>query len=143
MTHAILTLNYLHVLLVTVAGFLLGWLWYSPVLFAKPWMAELKITQEQMKAAAQKGMAKLFLSGFLYTFISTFGLAAILNAHQPSWWGGGALVGGFIGACVVGARVLNTGIWEQRSLRLQAINVGHEVALFAVQGTLLVVLRNW
>ena len=141
MTHAILTLNYLHVLGVTVVGFLLGWLWYSPVLFVKPWLAEMKITEEQMKASAQKGMAKFFLSAFLYTFISTFGLAALLNAHRPTWWGGGALVGGFVGLCIVGARFFNGGVWEQRSLRLLAINVGHEVVLFTLQGTLLVVLR--
>jgi hypothetical protein len=141
MTHAILTLNYLHVLVVTVAGFLLGWLWHSPVLFAKPWMAEMKLTEEDMKAAAEKGMAKFFILGFLFTFISTFGLAAILNAHRPTWWGGGALVGGFIGLCVVGARFLNNGVWEQRSWKLMAINVGHEVTLFALQGTILTVWR--
>jgi len=27
---------------VTIAGFMLGWLWYSPVLFAKAYMEELK-----------------------------------------------------------------------------------------------------
>ncbi|HEX2861374.1 MAG TPA: DUF1761 domain-containing protein [Lacunisphaera sp.] len=141
MTRAILTLNPVEVLTVAVIGFLLGWLWYSPLLFAKPWMKEMKITEEQMKASAQKGMARFFILAFLFTLLSTFGLAAFLNAHRPTWWGGGALVGGFFGLCVVGARLLNSGVWEQRSGRLLAINVGHEVALFAVQGTILAVWR--
>ena len=34
-------------------------------------------------------------------------------------------------------RMLNGSMWEQRSLRLQAINVGHELALFALQGAIL------
>jgi hypothetical protein len=31
-------LNWLAVLVATVAIFILGWLWYSPLLFYKPWM---------------------------------------------------------------------------------------------------------
>jgi hypothetical protein len=30
--------NYLAVLLAAVAVFVLGWLWYSPLLFLRPWM---------------------------------------------------------------------------------------------------------
>src|SRR5881397_2052774 len=30
--------NYVAVLVATVAVFILGWLWYSPLLFFKPWM---------------------------------------------------------------------------------------------------------
>ncbi|PYO76509.1 MAG: hypothetical protein DMD63_14300 [Gemmatimonadetes bacterium] len=30
--------NYLAVLVATVVVFVLGWLWYSPLLFFKPWM---------------------------------------------------------------------------------------------------------
>lgn len=138
MTHAILTLNYLAVFTVTVVGFLLGSLWYS-VLCGKIWRREMKITEEQMQAIAAKGMAGFLIKGFIFTFISTFGLAALINNHHPSWWGGGALFGGFVGLFVVGARFLNSGVWEQRSWRLQAINVCHEVAVFALQGAILAV----
>lgn len=141
MTRAILTLNSVEVITVAVIGFFLSWLWHSPLLFAKPWMAEMKLSEADMRAAAEKGMAKFFILGFLFTLLSTFGLAAFLNAHRPTWWGGGALVGGFFGLCIVGARFLNSGVWEQRSWKLMAIGVGHEVTLFAVQGTILAVWR--
>jgi len=141
MTQAILTLNYIHVLVVAIGGFMIGWLWYSPVLFAKPWIREMKITDEMMQQAREDGMMKFFVLGFVFTFISTFGLAAILNAHRPTWWGGGALVGGFIGACIAGSRILNTSVWERRSFTLMAINFFHEVVLFAAQGAVLAVWR--
>ena len=32
------SVNYLHVLVAAVVVFVLGWLWYSPLLFFKPWM---------------------------------------------------------------------------------------------------------
>src|SRR5258706_4000696 len=35
---AMVSVNYLHVLVAAVVVFVLGWLWYSPLLFFKPWM---------------------------------------------------------------------------------------------------------
>ena len=138
---ALTQLNYLAVLGTAVAGFLLGWLWYSPVLFAKPWMAEMKFTDEKMKECVQQGMAKFFLLGFLYTLLGTFGLAVLLRAHGTTSWVKGAEFGAFVGLILIGARLLNAAVWEQRSLKLQAINLGYELALFAVQGAILAVWR--
>ncbi len=141
MMHSIQSLNYVAVLAVTVAGFLLGWLWYSPVLFVKPWMAEMKFTEEHMKEAMKQGMAKHFIKGFLFTLLGTLGLAVLINAHGSVGWLPGAELGGFVGLVVVGARMLNSSVWENRSFRLLTINVGHEVALFTLQGAILGVWR--
>ena len=138
MMHTILSLNYLAVALTAVAGFMLGWLWYS-LLFGKAWMAEMKITEETMKAAAEKGMARFFATGFAYTFLSTLGLAVLLKAHGSAGALKGAEFGLFVGAFLVGMRMLNGSMWEQRTLRLQAINLGHELALFTLQGVILAV----
>jgi hypothetical protein len=102
------------------------------------WMTELKISEEQMKKqVAEKGMAGYMIKGFVYTFLSTFGIAVILEARGvPVWWRG-AVWGAFIGAFVVGVRMLNGGNWENRSVKLQAINFAHEVLLYALQGALL------
>ncbi|HET7536512.1 MAG TPA: DUF1761 domain-containing protein [Candidatus Didemnitutus sp.] len=137
LTQAIASLNYVAVLTATVAGFMLGWLWYSPVLFAKPWMAEMKITEETMKEAAQKGMAHYFIKGFLYTLLGTFGLAVLLKVSGTGGAANSAVVGAFVGFAVDGARLLNTSVWENRSLRLLSINLGHEVGLFMLQGAVL------
>jgi hypothetical protein len=139
MTNVFLHLNWLAVIVTAVIGFLLGWLWYSPVLFAKPWMAAMKITPERMQETAQKGMAKFLVQGFIYTVISTIALAMLVKDHAPSTWLKGAMLGAFIGALVVGVRMLNTGVWEQRPTVLKAINVGHEIVLFAVQAAILTV----
>ena len=140
MFNAIAHLNYLAVFVTAVAGFMIGWLWYS-VLCGKAWMAEMKITEEKMKEAQQKGMAKYFAQGFLYTLIGTLGLAVLLRAHGTTDWVKGAEFGAFVALVVVGARMLNASVWENRSLKLLAINLGHELALFAVQGAILAVWR--
>jgi len=141
MYHALTQLNYLAVLGTAVAGFLLGWLWYSPILFAKPWMAEMKFTPEKMKECAQQGMAKFFIQGFVYTLISTLGLAVLVRAHGTTSCLKGAELGAFVGLILIGARLLSASVWEQRSLKLSAINLGYEVALFALQGAILAVWR--
>lgn len=141
MLQAIASLNYVAVLTVTVAGFLLGWMWYSPVLFAKAWMAEMKITEETMKEAAKKGMAHFFIRGFLYTALGTFGLAVLIKAHGSIGALAGVKFGLFVGITIAGARLLNASVWENRSIRLLAINLGHEVALFMLQGAIFGVWR--
>jgi hypothetical protein len=136
MRNVILHLNYLHVLVVTVAGFLLGWLWYGP-LCGKVWMREMKFTKESMEEAMKKGMAGYFIKGFVFTLLSTFGLAALIALLGAHNWKHGAALGGFIGLLGPGVRVLNGACWENKSVTLQAINVGHEVALYALQGAIL------
>jgi hypothetical protein len=131
-------LNYLHVLVAAIAGFLLGWLWYS-VLFGKAWMAEMKITEQAVNEAKGK-MGLLFLKGFVCTFVSSVGLAMIVARWSLPNVVKGAELGAAVGLLIVGARFLNSGIWERRSCKLQSINVGHEVVLFALQGAILAAL---
>ena len=137
MRNIILRLDYVHVLVVAIAGFMLGWLWYS-VLFGKAWMAEMKITPEMVKEdQAQGGMAGYFIKGFVFTLLGTFGLAALLVAHGTPNWKHGAALGAFIGLFGPVMRMLNGSVWEKRSVKLQLINAGHEVALYALQGAIL------
>ena len=138
MMHAIMSLNYLAVAVTAVAGFVLGCLWLHGPLFGQPWMTEMKFTKESMEAAMrEKGMAKFFVTGLAYTLLSTFGLAVLLKAHGSENWMKGAEFALFVGGFVVVMRMLNGSMWEQRSPKLQAINVGHELALFALQGAIL------
>ncbi len=140
MYNALFSVNYVAVIVVTIAGFLLGWLWYSPVLFAKPWMVEMKITPDSIKTS-NLNMPRLFGTGLMLTLISTFALAWLLRGQGVIGLLHGAEFGGVVGLLIVGARLANGGLWEQRSLRLQTINIGHEVALFALQGAILATWR--
>jgi hypothetical protein len=137
MRNVVAHLNYLHVLVVAIAGFLIGWIWYG-VLFGRAWMAEMKITRESIEAQkAQGGMATFMLGGFALTLIGTFGLAALVAAHGAPNWKHGAAYGLFIGVFVAATRIANGGVWEKKSLKLQLINTTHEAVLFAVQGAIL------
>ena len=130
-------LNYVHVLVVSLAGFMLGSLWYG-LLFGKAWMAGMKITPEMVTAdRAKGGMAGYLIKGFVFTLLSTFGLAALIAAHGAPNWKHGAAFGVFIGLFGPVMRMLNGGVYEKRSLKVQVINAGHEVVLYALQGAIL------
>ena len=135
--NAMMSVNGVAVFVVTLIGFLFGWLWHSPVLFAKPWMAELKISEEKAKAMPGKDIAAMMIKGFLMTLVSTTGLAILFSVIGTAGGMGGLKMGAFVGLMIVGSRVINSGIWEQRSCKLNAINVGHEVGLYALQGAIL------
>lgn len=136
MRNAILHLNYVAVLVTTIAGFVLGWLWYGP-LFGKMWMREMKITPEKMAEDRQKGMAVYFVQGAILTLLSTFGLAVVMLANGVPNWKHGAAIGAFVGVFVVAVRQMNTATWEGKSLTLRLLNAAHEVVLFAIQGAIL------
>ncbi len=135
MIQAIQTLSYLHVFVVAVAGFVLGWLWYSG-LFGQAWRAEMKVTPQAMEEGRGQ-MGRMMATAFLFTLLSTFGLAVLVAAHRSAGALKGAELGAFVGAVVVGGRMLNSSVWENRSARLLRINLGHEIVLFALQGALL------
>src|SRR5690349_16185250 len=59
--------HYPAVLVAGIAIFILGGLWYSPVLFAKRWVALMGKTEEELKAAASGPVAYVivFICGLL------------------------------------------------------------------------------
>jgi hypothetical protein len=139
MRNAIIHLNYIHVLVVTVAGFIFGCLWLHGPLFGKQWLAEMKITKEAMEAMMKErgvGM-KYLLKGLGFTLLSTFGLAVLIAVHGSANWKHGAAFGAFVGLFGPGVRLLDFAMWDHKSVKLQAINLGHEVAIYALQGAIL------
>ena len=135
MIRALLSLNILHVVVVSMAGFALGSVWYSPFLFAKAWLREMRIDPADARAAG--GGLTLLVSAFVLTLVSTAGLAALISVAGPRTAGAGARFGLLVGLLLVAARQGVNGVFERRSLRHFLITAGHDVALCALQGALL------
>jgi len=128
------SLNYVAILVSGVILWVLGAIWYSPALFAKPWMEILGIKKGESK---QSGL----MLGMVASFIGDVVLSFIL-AHLIFW----ANAFGFANGCVLGVLVwigfiaapnLPQGIYEKRPFKLFAINSGYWlVGLFIVGGLL-------
>jgi len=73
-------INYLAVFVAAILIFVLGGLWYSPVLFAKRWIALQGRTEEQMRAeAAASNMPMMYLAAFICAFIQAWVMAMVVG----------------------------------------------------------------
>ena len=70
--------NYIAVLVAAVSSFILGGLWYSPVLFGKAWMRESGFDETQ---AGHPG--KVFGFAFVFSVIAAFCFASLVG-QSPS-----------------------------------------------------------
>src|SRR3954471_3155881 len=99
--HPFPAINYLAVLVAAIVIFVLGGLWYSPMLFAKRWIALQNKTEEQMRAeAAGANMPLMYLAAFVCAFLQALVMAAVIGhiGHGDSI--GGAAHGAILGAAL-------------------------------------------
>jgi len=128
----LLSLNFFHVVIVAIVGFLFGSLWYSPLLFVRAWLVEMK-----MDPSAMQGMVGRALGAFLCTLLSTTVLAALVSDHRSHGLIHGAELGLLVGVGLVAARQAVNGLYSRTSLRLFLIVAGHDVGLCILQGAIL------
>ena len=131
------TLNWPAIIVAAVSSFLIGGLWYSPILFGKQWMQENNLTDEEMKKG---NMPKIFGLTFLFSLIMAFNLAMFLNdSKTDAAWGAtaGFLAGfGWVAMCI-----FTIGQFERKSTRYMLINGGYVTVGLTVMGLILGIWR--
>jgi len=122
-------INYLAVIVAALASFVVGFFWYSPMLFAKVWQNEIGLSDEKIK---KTNMPLVFGVSFLLTLIISFNLAAFLGKDAGFVWGltAGALAG--IGWVASSLGILY--LFERRSMRLFLINAGYQAVTYMAAG---------
>ncbi len=93
-------MNYTLITIATIAQFILGALWYSPLIFGKWWMEIVgadKCTPEEIKAM-QKQMSPFYIVQLVITFVSTATLAMFIQAMPAysAYMTATVIFGGFI-----------------------------------------------
>lgn len=131
-----LYLNHIAVLVCAVMSLVIGFLWWSPFAFQKPWQAETGLSDEQL---AKANPAKTFGLTFLLAWLVSYNLAFFLGAPGTTWqWG---IAAGLLTAVWVVAMFTIIALFEQRSFRYVVINGGYIIAYFAVIGFILGIWR--
>lgn len=125
-------LNPWAVLVAAAAAFLIGGVWYSPILFSRVWAKAAGLSEEELKTG---NMAKIFGLSFLLTLVMSANLAAFLSGPPNVLWGmtAGALAG--IGWVATALGVLY--LFERRPLALFLVNAGYMAVTFVVMGGIL------
>ncbi len=139
------TINYLAVLVAGIVIFVLGGLWYSPVLFAKRWIALQGRTEEQMKAqAAAANMPVMYLSAFICGLVTAWVMALIL-AHFASSMnlnaGYGALIGFMSWLGFAATSSYATALFSGKPKQLWLIDSSYNLVSFVLAGMILAVWR--
>jgi hypothetical protein len=122
--------NFLSVLVSAAAYWIVGALWYSPVLFGKSWMNHIGKTKEQL----MEGFSKLsYLWSFIWSFVASYGIARILVWANGTTVRAGFLVGLLAAVSFVLAPMVINNLFDRRPRPLLLINVSyHGVALILV-----------
>jgi hypothetical protein len=127
-----MTINYIAVVAAALSAFVIGGLWYSPLLFQKPWMAANNLTDADLKG----GEARIFGISLVLCLVMAANLAAFLGGPDTTVaWGAtaGALAG--VGWIALGIGVVS--LFERRPLAYSLINGGYWAVAMTVMGAIL------
>lgn len=123
------------------ANFVLSWVWYSPVLFAKPWLKALGWSLDmEMTDEDRKQMPWLFFSGVIHSLLFVYGLMVVVHGLKITDFAQGLVVGAVIWAAFVLTHSIST-LWEGRKAVVIVINNGLFLLTYALFGGILAVWR--
>ena len=124
--------NWIAVVLCGVSSLVLGGVWYSPMLFARPWQHAAGLSDEQAKSG---NMAVIFGLTFVLSLIAAAVFALFLGKGMSL---GAATAAGFsAGLCWIGASFGINYLFERKSLNLWLINAGYHTLQFTLFGLIL------
>lgn len=121
--------DWIAAIVAAVSAFVLGGLWYSPLLFAKAWQKDTGLSDEQLNASNK---AKIFGGSFVLCLLAAIVFSMFLGP-DPSvamGFGAGASAGVFWVAGSFGVNYL----FELKPLRLWLINGGYHAVQFTLYG---------
>ena len=124
--------NIFAVLAAAISAFVLGGLWYSPVLFGKRWQALAGLSDEDLKAA---NPAVKFGISFVLALVAALVFAVFLGPEPAFSFAAGA--GLAAGLCWVATSFGINYLFEHKSIGLFLINGGYHTAQFTLMGVIL------
>jgi Protein of unknown function (DUF1761) len=125
--------NWMAVIAAAVATFVIGGLWYSPLLFGRAWMGENGLTPEALRTGNR---AKIFGLSFVFSLAMAANLAMFLSdAKTTTTWG--ALAGFLAGFGWVALGIAVIALFERRSWKYVMINGGYMTVAFVAMGLIL------
>lgn len=132
--------NNLAVIVSGVVIFLLGGLWYSPVLFAKRWVALIGKSEAELKAGAGS-MPLSYLFVFLCGLVTAWVMALVVGNFAPGSAVDGALVGAICWLGFAGATSFGTALFSGKPKALWFIDSGFNLVAFVAAGIILALWR--
>lgn len=137
----LLGINLWPVLVAAVATMVVGFLWYSPLLFARPWMVLMgydpndKTKLEEMRKSAGKSYAISFVA----SLVSAFVLAKVIDVTTVNSALYGMKVGFAMWLGFVTTVQLTGVLFAKQPAKLYLINTGYQLVCYLAMGAILAV----
>jgi hypothetical protein len=116
--------NWLAVLAAGVINMIIGSLWYSPLLFLKPWMATLPKKEKENKNI---NMGKIYGIMFVGALIMAYVMAMFTKIANTTLLDTGAMLGFWIWLGFVGAVQVSDHVWNGKPMQLLYINTSYRL----------------
>lgn len=128
-------LNYLAVLLGAIIIFMLGGLWYSPLLFAKPWMSLQGKTAEEIKADGG-GTAALYVIAFICALVQSLFIALFFHIMRVGDVPSGIHIAAMLWVGFTAPAMLVNALFSFRPWKLWLIDAGYFLAAYVLAGAM-------
>ena len=131
-------INYVAVLVAAVVYMVIGFLWYSPILFGRPWMKLVGMKEGSMQGN-QKAMMKSMGLSFLTALVMTYVLAHFVYYVSATTPTQGMQLGFWVWLGFVATMGANEYIFavKPKPWKLYGINVGYILVSLLAMGAIL------
>lgn len=133
------SLHWLAILVAAVASMILGFLWYSPLLFAKAWAREMgyDLNDKAKMDEMRKSAGPAYAGSLAASLLSSFTLALILHGMRAESLHFGMMASFHIWLGFVATVQFTGALFAKQSMKLFAINTGYQLVCYLVMGAIL------
>lgn len=128
--------NLLAWLIASVLPMVVGFAWYSPVLFGKPWTKEMGWTKADDIKEKQKGVGKAYAAMFVGNIVMAFVLSNLVQLTESFNLITGAILGFWCWLGFVATTGMGIVLFENKSWKLFWINQGYNLVMLVSMGAI-------
>lgn len=134
--HFLHDIHFLAIFVAGVAAFILGAVWYSPLMFAKQWMEYQGYTPERLKAM-QAGAKRAYAISFVCQLVIAAALAMLAAITHMTSAEAGIKLGLLCGVGFAATTGLMVNVYSDKHIKAFLLDAGYQVVYFAVMGAIL------
>ena len=134
------TIHWLPVVVSAVAVFVIGALWYSPMLFGKAWVKAHGHTPEKIEAM-RASMGRAYGVSFVCYLVMAAAMAILIQRMDVIYVRGGVKLGALIGVGFAATIGLTSHMFSEKKLATWLIDAGYQIVYLMVMGAILVAWR--
>ena len=135
-------IKYPAVLVATLVHYILGGLWYSPLLFGNKFIQLIAWSPAQLAEIQSKSHAKELIIAFLTSVILVFFLAHFVQYTKATSAMAGIQTAFWLWLGFIATTNIATVLFEQRPLGLYLLNAGYQLVGCSLAGAILAIWRT-